>query len=637
MAAEPRTSATSDARSNRQPPILVTFYSFKGGVGRTQALYNVGARLAALRRKVLMVDVDLEAPGLSIGILKDNEQNRKDGFAEIAADLIADLEAALGEEADFFADLFEEYGARMERALHPLEAPIPPKRQELIERLKPHFPYVEAQGALALLTTGRIDPTDARMVRVPLAEAFERALKPEEQANAATFLAMPGEAPAPEVLHNLGQVFTLVFRELLRTVPVPGFDEPFDYVLLDSRSGLADVGGLCLRGLADTRVVLTGLNRQNLHGTRLVLNTLPKSERAPERLLIVFSPVPEGEITLLEERLQEAASFLEVEEEDTLRLHYHPRIALEEEAFVKPVHRLARIYYEYEELKDHVLKRSGRDPQTLINAALRRYGEASEETEERQARLVRSLVEVAVVDPGRVLTLLVGICTQLSQASAVDPKMVDLFRLLTVLDHENIEALGTSASYFGQVASQQWDTNAGDVVSLFEGAFAYYKKILQIQPDEDRAWNNWGTSLGNLARRLWDAGEAEQGRERYEASFEKYARAVEIKPDKHEAWNNWGNALGELAQRASGEEEDRFFDEAREKVLTAEDIKEGSGAYNLACLSALHGEDEEAQRWLEKARAQGTLPNRTHLLQDADLDGVRDKPWFQEFLGEESE
>lgn len=42
----------------------ITFYSFKGGVGRTMALVNVAAQLAKMGRKVLVVDFDLEAPGL---------------------------------------------------------------------------------------------------------------------------------------------------------------------------------------------------------------------------------------------------------------------------------------------------------------------------------------------------------------------------------------------------------------------------------------------------------------------------------------------------------------------------------------------------------------------------------------------
>lgn len=43
---------------------VITFYSFKGGVGRTMALVNVAAELVRHGRKVLVVDFDLEAPGL---------------------------------------------------------------------------------------------------------------------------------------------------------------------------------------------------------------------------------------------------------------------------------------------------------------------------------------------------------------------------------------------------------------------------------------------------------------------------------------------------------------------------------------------------------------------------------------------
>jgi MinD-like ATPase involved in chromosome partitioning or flagellar assembly len=42
----------------------VTFYSFKGGVGRTMSLVNVATQLALAGKKVLIVDFDLEAPGI---------------------------------------------------------------------------------------------------------------------------------------------------------------------------------------------------------------------------------------------------------------------------------------------------------------------------------------------------------------------------------------------------------------------------------------------------------------------------------------------------------------------------------------------------------------------------------------------
>ena len=46
-------------------PYIFTFYSFKGGVGRSLAVMNVAYTLAGRGRHVLVVDMDLEAPGLS--------------------------------------------------------------------------------------------------------------------------------------------------------------------------------------------------------------------------------------------------------------------------------------------------------------------------------------------------------------------------------------------------------------------------------------------------------------------------------------------------------------------------------------------------------------------------------------------
>src|SRR5262245_50215695 len=44
--------------------MIVTFYSYKGGTGRTMALANIAAVLAERGHHVLAVDFDLEAPGL---------------------------------------------------------------------------------------------------------------------------------------------------------------------------------------------------------------------------------------------------------------------------------------------------------------------------------------------------------------------------------------------------------------------------------------------------------------------------------------------------------------------------------------------------------------------------------------------
>ena len=54
---------------------VTTFYSFKGGVGRTMALVNTAVTLALRGRRVLVVDFDVEAPGLdTFDVLQTREE-----------------------------------------------------------------------------------------------------------------------------------------------------------------------------------------------------------------------------------------------------------------------------------------------------------------------------------------------------------------------------------------------------------------------------------------------------------------------------------------------------------------------------------------------------------------------------------
>src|SRR6267154_3582701 len=45
---------------------VISFYSFKGGTGRTTATANVAAELARRNKNVVVVDLDIEGPGLEI-------------------------------------------------------------------------------------------------------------------------------------------------------------------------------------------------------------------------------------------------------------------------------------------------------------------------------------------------------------------------------------------------------------------------------------------------------------------------------------------------------------------------------------------------------------------------------------------
>lgn len=60
-----------DVAPTAMPPLRVVFASIKGGVGRSTALCVLAAHLAAQGRRVLAIDMDLEAPGLGNMLLPD--------------------------------------------------------------------------------------------------------------------------------------------------------------------------------------------------------------------------------------------------------------------------------------------------------------------------------------------------------------------------------------------------------------------------------------------------------------------------------------------------------------------------------------------------------------------------------------
>jgi len=73
----------SDEEEDLEPPLVVTFYSLRGGVGRSTALAYTARLLAAQRRRVLCVDMDLEAPGLAALFGCEEEVRSEQGVARL--------------------------------------------------------------------------------------------------------------------------------------------------------------------------------------------------------------------------------------------------------------------------------------------------------------------------------------------------------------------------------------------------------------------------------------------------------------------------------------------------------------------------------------------------------------------------
>jgi len=66
----PRTTRRNRDDDSSRDGTIVTFYSYKGGTGRTMALANTAWILAAAGNRVLTVDWDLEAPGCTASSIR---------------------------------------------------------------------------------------------------------------------------------------------------------------------------------------------------------------------------------------------------------------------------------------------------------------------------------------------------------------------------------------------------------------------------------------------------------------------------------------------------------------------------------------------------------------------------------------
>ena len=167
-----------------------------------------------------------------------------------------------------------------------------------------------------------------------------------------------------------------------------------------------------------------------------------------------------------------------------------------------------------------------------------------------------------------------------------------------------------------------------------------YERVLALQPEHGRKMPaeladsvSWAYVMHGVT--LQTHAEHQQGEDAdqlFAQAGEQYAAALAIKPDRYEALNSWGHALIVQSACKTGEEAERLWREAEQRLLEAEKIAAGRGAYNLACVSALRGDVNACRKWLEATIEHGRLPPQAHLESDSDLDSVRDEAWFQEIL-----
>jgi MinD-like ATPase involved in chromosome partitioning or flagellar assembly len=288
----------------------ITFYSFKGGVGRTLSLVNIGVELAQTGRKVLLVDFDLEAPGI-------------DTFSELRAP-----ENQLGL-VDYITDYRENYAASdfvPDASRYVYETPL--SRSEMQDCI---------QGKLWVMPAGKRDGNYAAM----LAAIDWQRLYAEQQG----FL--------------LFEDLKAQWKE--RLAP--------DYVLIDSRTGHTEVGGICTRQLADAVVLLFFPNRQNLEGLKQVVAAIRQensTRKEKEQIDMVFVPsnVPclDDEEEILKGSMKEFIRDLRPKTpDDIVAIHRYESLHLVQQAIFTLKHRMSRLTKQYKCLQRRLVQKNVED------------------------------------------------------------------------------------------------------------------------------------------------------------------------------------------------------------------------------------------------------------------------------------
>jgi len=246
--------------SLEKPGQVITFYSYKGGTGRSMALANVACLLAQRQTEgkgVLMVDWDLEAPGL--------HRFFRDRFERRLA-YTGDRDRALDREPGLI-DLFMELDAATQSGEEWTEE----NTSDLFDTVKLEQFVLETDiPSLHLLKAGRFDEKHSSHVN--------------------TF---PWEA----LYHRVPWLIRSLAERLA---------EQYEYVLIDSRTGFTDISGICTMLMPDKLVVVFTPNRQNLLGivdlVRRVTNYRKQSD--DWRPLVLF-PLP-SRIEMAEPTLRDA-------------------------------------------------------------------------------------------------------------------------------------------------------------------------------------------------------------------------------------------------------------------------------------------------------------------------------------------
>lgn len=301
---------------------VVTFYSYKGGVGRTSALVNVAYRLARRGKRVFVMDFDLEAPGVDAFGLTGTEENAPGLVEYISAFTLS------GKVPD-------------------LEGFV----------LKSTFPGTSKR--IFLMRGGKKD------------DAYKSAL------GLLDWKVLYRQRKGFLLVENLKAAINEVFRP--------------DYLLVDARTGLTDISGICTLQLPDLVVLLFSLNEQNVTGVSTVLKSIKGNRLNREiRTLLVASPVPDMPEWVEARAGRFEAARLSMGKAADVVLPYDPFLAFKESIVDGGVRGKSRSHLgrAYDLLMQKIIAENSSDVITLLRSAMRFRDEGQYELAESHYRQV---------------------------------------------------------------------------------------------------------------------------------------------------------------------------------------------------------------------------------------------------------
>jgi len=163
---------------------------------------------------------------------------------------------------------------------------------------------------------------------------------------------------------------------------------------------------------------------------------------------------------------------------------------------------------------------------------------------------------------------------------------------------------------------------------LFKSAYAGYAEVLLDDPIRADALYNWGFALLHQGKTK----EGELAASIFQDAINKFAFCLLINPDYLGAAINGGVAYMDLARLLGVAPTDVLYESAKQHFETANRIQAGTASYNLACIAALRGDFNACLKALENSKSRGSLPEINDILNDPDLNNVKEQDWFIAFI-----